>query len=440
MTLYQQKWVSKQETRSYHGEEVNEGRWQTLFQHKLEGVAQLDASLKGNVPPTPMVLQTFAPLEKRLDVAVFRAMFASSVRQSRSFILSGHVKVNGVTINHPGFTLKPGDVFAVDPERVLEALGKRKPNLKEAYRVDKFQVIQWQKFVQKAKDDPRGAWQKQKDKHRKQKTLYENKFVPELSDKDSTDVNERLDNMQELKLKKMKEVQHSVSRKSILNDIYRTAKKLVDESKDVSSSAFDSQFGKELSGKCFQVYELLENENKTMELEPEKAKEELGKIVPTYKEGKPVGEFYDDSRSKKLRQLLSELNTKYLDKIRDDFTNKPLSEDEIIKMWSTSLKKHSKLPELSEATEKGSYYLNLPWQHGMYGLKDASKPYFTPWSPRAFLSPFAILPKHIEISFLTCHAVYLRDPVARPGESEVISPFDEDIHERAYMYYVKNGM
>ncbi|QPG76634.1 hypothetical protein FOA43_004026 [Brettanomyces nanus] len=440
MTLYQQKWSSKQETRAYHGEQVNEGRWSTLFQHKLQGVAQLDASLKGSVLPTPMVLQTYAPLEKRLDVALFRAMFASSVRQARAFILGGHVKVNGVDIKHPGFTLTPGDIFAVDPERVLEALGRSKPSLKEAYKVDKLQVIQWQKFVQKAKEDPRGTWEKQKDKHRKNQNLYSGKFVPEKSQKDSTDVKQRLDSLQELKLKKMKEVQHSVSRKSVLRDIYTTSKRLVDQSKDVTAASFEEQFGKQLSGKCFQVYELLAKENKTMELEPEKATEEMNKIVPVYKEGKPQGEYYDDLRSKKLRQLLSELNTKYLDKVRDDFTNKPLSEDEIIRMWSTSLRKHPKIPDFSEIQEKGFYFLNLPWQHGMYGLKDPSKPYFTPWNPRQFLSPFAILPKHIEVSFITCHAVYLRDPVARPGESEVISPFDEDIHERAYMYYVKNGM
>lgn len=440
MTLYQQKWASKQETRGYHGDHINSGRWQTLFQNKLEGVAQLDASLKGKVAPTPMVLQTFAPLEKRLDVAVFRAMFASSVRQARTFILSGHVKVNEVTIQHPGFTLKPGDIFSVEPERVLEAMGRKKPSLKEAYRIDKFQIIQWQRFVGRARNDPRGTWEKQKEKHIRRRQLYKDKFVPELSDKESTDVKERLDSMQELKLKKMKEVQHSVSRKSILSDIYQTAKRNLTGSKEISDATFEPQFGKELSNKCFQVYELLAKENKTMELGDKEAAAELSKIIPIYKEGKPEGEFYDDSRSKKLRQLLSELNTKYLDKIRDDFTNKPLSEDEIIKMWSTSLKKHPKIPDLAEVQKNGFYLVDLPWQHGMFGLKDPSKPYFTPWRPRQFMAPFAILPKHIQVSFETCHAVYLNDPVARPGESEVITPFDEDIHERAYMYYVKKGM
>ena len=137
---------------------------------------------------------------------------------------------------------------------------------------------------------------------------------------------------------------------------------------------------------------------------------------------------------------MSELHTEYLEKIRVDFAEKPLAEDELIKIWSDNLKKHPPIPPFSEVEEKGGYFLRLPWQKGMFGLADPSKCYFTPWKPRQFLPVFAVLPKHLEISFPTCHAVYLRDPVARPGESEVISPFDEDIHERSYMYYVKNGM
>lgn len=44
---------------------------------------------------TPYMQMTFAPLERRLDTAIFRAMFATSVRQARQFVLHGAVKVNG---------------------------------------------------------------------------------------------------------------------------------------------------------------------------------------------------------------------------------------------------------------------------------------------------------------------------------------------------------
>ncbi len=44
---------------------------------------------------TPYMLQTFAPQERRLDIAIFRAMFASSSLQARQFVIHGFVKVNG---------------------------------------------------------------------------------------------------------------------------------------------------------------------------------------------------------------------------------------------------------------------------------------------------------------------------------------------------------
>lgn len=44
---------------------------------------------------TPYMNMTFAPLERRIDMAMFRAMFASSSRQARQFVIHGAVKVNG---------------------------------------------------------------------------------------------------------------------------------------------------------------------------------------------------------------------------------------------------------------------------------------------------------------------------------------------------------
>jgi hypothetical protein len=45
--------------------------------------------------PTPYMSMTFYPQERRLDTAIFRALFASSARQARQFVVHGFVKVNG---------------------------------------------------------------------------------------------------------------------------------------------------------------------------------------------------------------------------------------------------------------------------------------------------------------------------------------------------------
>lgn len=50
---------------------------------------------------TPYMQMTFAPLERRLDTAVFRALFASSVRQARQFVIHGAVRVNGKKARFP---------------------------------------------------------------------------------------------------------------------------------------------------------------------------------------------------------------------------------------------------------------------------------------------------------------------------------------------------
>ncbi|KAI0409578.1 alpha-L RNA-binding motif-containing protein [Xylaria palmicola] len=153
-TFFQQKWRAKGMLRTYHGEHIVERKWERMFSRRLLGVANMDTkymakhdgselaagrgsgkekkpSLDSDVmePPsmTPYMQMTFAPMERRLDIAVFRAMFASSARQARQFCVHGAVKVNGKVVPYPAYRLNPGDMFQVDPERVLYATGRPKP-------------------------------------------------------------------------------------------------------------------------------------------------------------------------------------------------------------------------------------------------------------------------------------------------------------------------
>lgn len=68
---------------------------------------------------------------------------------------------------------------------------------------------------------------------------------------------------------------------------------------------------------------------------------------------------------------------------------------------------------------------------------DESKPYATPWSPRKFLEPFAFIPRYLEVNQNVCAAVYLRHPVARRGLGEVPTPFPYDINQLAYIWYLR---
>ena len=50
---------------------------------------------KKKLPPIPYMNMVYGQMERRLDTAIFRALFASSTRQARQFCIHGYVKVNG---------------------------------------------------------------------------------------------------------------------------------------------------------------------------------------------------------------------------------------------------------------------------------------------------------------------------------------------------------
>ncbi|KAH3901369.1 related to 37S ribosomal protein NAM9, mitochondrial [Saccharomycodes ludwigii] len=435
-TLYQQKWTAKQETRAYHGEYLTESRWLASFNPKLDSVAQLDASLKkggqDELDPTPYLMQTYASLEKRLDFAVFRSMFASSVRQARQFILHGNTFVNGIKIKHPGYILKPGDVFHVKPEKVLQALGAKKPSLENSLKIDKIQVEKWNHYVTKLQENPREEWEKKMEfysgleNHDPKKTIF-----LELVEKYNQDLETRV-------IKERK----TANEETILNKILTCYIKATPEKKEIlKSEDFMPYFfdNKDLSIMAVKIYQQILGSAKILDtLKKNEEESNVAKIL--FKSEEEI----DKKNIREIKTLCQELKPTYFDALENYFKiNKASSKTGLPydPVWASSLNKLEPIvpADLVEDEKKAISLIQLPWQSGPYGRADPKKPYFTPWTPRPFLAPFAVLPHHIEISFKTCHAIYLRDPVARPGHSEVISPYALPVHERAYMYYNRKG-
>src|SRR5688572_27143277 len=166
MTFFQMKWDAKSRTRGYHGEHIAEKKWKRMFSHRLMSAVDLPPqylaendgseqaagrgsgvstnevtaekysnlrkaatksrvthgiqrpSMKRGDPElmlskhhpdmTPYMQMAYAPLERRLDMAVFRALFASSVRQARQFIIHGAVEVNGKKVGLSHFVKTEG--------------------------------------------------------------------------------------------------------------------------------------------------------------------------------------------------------------------------------------------------------------------------------------------------------------------------------------------
>ncbi|EMD62486.1 hypothetical protein GGP41_001996 [Bipolaris sorokiniana] len=158
-TYFQQKWTAKASTRAYHGEHIREKKWKHMFKRNLPAVVPMDHQYlarhdgseqaagrgmgadvndKTKTPPmTPYMQMAYYPLERRLDTAIFRALFASSVRQARQFVVHGLVKVNGKKMVYPGYALNPGDMFQVEPSSVMFATGAPKTRSSTARRVTK---------------------------------------------------------------------------------------------------------------------------------------------------------------------------------------------------------------------------------------------------------------------------------------------------------------
>lgn len=64
-------------------------------------------------------------LEARLDNTVFRLGFARTRRQARQLVTHKHVVVNGILVNIPSYTLKPGDLITIRPKsRDLELINE----------------------------------------------------------------------------------------------------------------------------------------------------------------------------------------------------------------------------------------------------------------------------------------------------------------------------
>ena len=88
----------KQKVRIMYG--LNEKQFHKLFDRasKMKGVAG-ENMLK--------------LLESRLDNVVYRMGLSNTRRGSRQIVNHGHITVNGVKVNIPSYSCKPGDVIAV---------------------------------------------------------------------------------------------------------------------------------------------------------------------------------------------------------------------------------------------------------------------------------------------------------------------------------------
>ncbi|KAF2816906.1 alpha-L RNA-binding motif-containing protein [Mytilinidion resinicola] len=371
-TYFQQKWKAKSITRAYHGEQVREKQWERMFRRNIPAVVPMDhkylaqkdgseqAEGRGSGadqeraqkarPATPYMQMTYYPLERRLDMAVWRSLFASSARQARQFVVHGYVKVNGKRMIYPGYQLNPGDMFQVEPERVLFATGASKVGSNRRRR----EIRKW-KAANATGPKPTKVSKAAKAGPVSLQGEYTQADVTKAPDTSPEALRKRLQALM-AKTKQVLEAKEGLPTKLKRN--LRQFRKEVKRAISLHKSATDLS-------------------TETLE----------GQLELIKKEYEPVAETTGEDLS--LVQSVFEF--------------------------------------AEERTMRSS-----AWNE-----EDGRKPYATPWRPRPYMSAFAFIPRYLEVNQNICAAVYLRHPVARPGFSEVPSPFSVDTNQLAFNWYLK---
>lgn len=342
-------------------------------------------------PKTPYMHMTFHPLERRLDTAIWRALFASSTKQARQFVVHGAVKVNGQRMVHPGYKLNPGDMFSVDPEKVMFATGAKK------FKADSA-----------------------------------------MSRQDLADVKEQQEAEEEAQRKEEEEEDGSEAGAPTLeSDEEREAMSTEPENEDDPKKALRSLM--------IRATRILDSKR---ELSGKRRKElrEYSRIVrKTLSKLRGIEEDKVEDTIEGLETGLAEILTKIP---QDD-----LPKDEVAALDTAQAaeeqdqaieRSQSSNPQMQDPNKvdairarKDAEVLHAALERARENPIDVSKPYATPWRPREFMSAFAFIPRYLEVNQNVCSAVYLRHPVARPGLAEVPTPFHGETMGLAFNWYLR---
>ncbi|TKX25109.1 S4 domain-containing protein [Elsinoe australis] len=432
-TFFQQKWESKSLTRAFHGNQIREKKWQLMFDRRLPAVVQMDAKrlattdgrqqsagrgagrevdaeeesedgdrkvdAQTGMARTPYMQMAYWPTERRLDTAVWRALFASSALQARQFVVHGAVKVNGKKMRHPGYMLNPGDMFQVEPEKVMYATGARKfdknsPETKQGRSGD-VEDGSARRSQQEIEDDEDAEIEETIEDEEAEKGVEAQSTNAEAAAEDT-------------------EAQQSEDPKKALRNLLLEAKEILADPKEKAK----------LSGKQKQAMRAFSRQvRSTMSrIRGDEAAEDTVEALQETLEKLLGGDASAVTAEAEAEADPPEAKSTESEPKKSEEKKETLAEDE------NKIYPHRDARLLRQALDIA--------QRGE-GAVDAKKPYATPWQPREYMSAFAFIPRYLEVNQKICSAVYLRHPVARPGLAEVPSPFPEETHELAHNWYLR---
>ena len=287
-------------------------------------------------------------------------------------------------MKHPSYLLNPGDMFTVDVDSVLYATGAPKNNKEDVNGAPKSKLrpAEEEDVVEEVAEEEEEEFEdvvRPAEPEEPEQELEEENLQPNDADIIKTRLT-TLRNLRDLATTLQTSTKNlNAKRKRELRDLYTQAKRLLSKVRSVSAE---------------EVTELEANfESVLAKLDSPDA----GPVPSTFREIKTVRTPREDAGSP--------MPSKYRAKVAA----------------AAAAKLENHLSRLSLIPNP----------------VDESKAYKTPWRPRDYMSPFAFVPRYLEVNHTVCSAVYLRHPVARPGLAEVPTPFDLGIGSLAFAWYLR---
>lgn len=285
-------------------------------------------------------------------------------------------------MRHPSYLLNPGDLFQVDPERVMFATGAPKT---------KFERREGRQFQLKSKGEEEAEANPEAEAETEAETKSES-----TEKEDTKETLKALMSQAKSIMSKDKDI-IPAKRKQELRSFQKAVRRVLSRSttSTILTDSLEAQFS-----------EL------TLMLNAKRAEKKP-------KDGKKGKESKETEAQESAASEASE--TEASDKLSGAF--KDAAEGKVV---DTSELSYEEFETLRRALTQ---MRDNPIDH--------SKPYATPWRPRDYMSAFAFIPRYLEVNQNICAAVYLRHPVARPSSAEVPTPIGETIATPAYGWYLK---
>lgn len=295
-------------------------------------------------------------------------------------------------MRYPGYLLNPGDMFQVDPERVMFATGA--PKNKAERRESR---LARQKSEQTPEEGPEEAAAEEQKEEQKDESEAQKDAQPE----DTRETLKALMSQAKTIMSKEKE-DLPAKKKQELRGFQKAIRRVLSrsESSSILTENLESQFSELMTLLKAKRVESKKGDKKNKKTSESQPAESSDAVAETEAPDSQPGEKLAEAFQKATENPEEEVDTSELDDDEIDTLKRAL-----VQMRDNPI--------------------------------DSTKPYATPWRPRDYMSAFAFIPRYLEVNQNICAAVYLRHPVARPGFSEVPSPFSEGINTAAFAWYLR---